>query len=404
MTYDIAALRARFPALAAGIAHFDGPGGTQTPEPVIRAIADALSNPLSNRGRTAPGERNAEAIVTETRQALADLLGAHPGGIVFGRSATQLTYDFSRTLARTWSPGDEVVVTRLDHDANIRPWVQAAEQAGATVRWADFDPATGELTADDIRAVLSERTRVVAVTAASNLIGTRPAVAEITRLVRDAGALSYVDGVHHAAHTLVELERLGADFYVCSPYKFLGPHHGVLAARPELLETLHPDKLLPSTDAVPERFELGTLPYEFLAGTRAAVDFLAALDASATGTRRQRLASSFAALEEHEQVLRTRIDKGLSALDGITVHSRAADRTPTVLLTFEQHSTADAYGFLADRKIHAPAGSFYAVEASRRLGLGDTGGLRIGLAPYNSTEDVDRLLTGLSDFLTPGRG
>ncbi|MEF9908443.1 cysteine desulfurase-like protein [Streptomyces sp. P9-A2] len=399
MTYDVETIRAQFPALAAGTAHFDGPGGTQTPRPVIEAVSDALSSPLSNRGHGTIGERNAESIVTGCRQALADLLGADPAGIVFGRSATQLAYDFSRTLAKTWSPGDEVVVTRLDHDSNIRPWVQAAARAGATVRWADFDPATGELTADDIRAVLSERTRLVAVTAASNLIGTRPRIAEISRPVHEAGALMYVDGVHHTAHSLVDVEQLGADFFTCSPYKFLGPHHGVLAARPELLETLRPDKLLPSTDAVPERFELGTLPYEFLAGTRAAVDFLAGLDASASGTRRQRLATAFAALEGHEENLRARIDKGLSTLDGVTVHSNAADRTPTLLLTVDGRSTADASRFLAERGVHAPSGAFYAIEASRRLGLSDTGGLRVGLAPYNNTEDVERLLTGLSDFL-----
>ncbi|MCI3242752.1 cysteine desulfurase-like protein [Streptomyces spinosisporus] len=401
MTYDITAIRSQFPALAAGTAHFDGPGGTQTPQPVIRAIADAMSRPLSNRGRIAPGERNADAIVTGARRAMADLLGADPTGVVFGRSATQFTYDFSRTLAKTWRPGDEVIVTRLDHDANIRPWVQAAEQVGAIVRWAEFDPTTGELTPDDIRAVLSERTRIVAVTAASNLIGTRPAVPEIARLAHGVGALCYVDGVHYAAHSLVDLEQLGADFFVCSAYKFLGPHHGVLAARPELLHTLRPDKLLPSTDEVPERFELGTLPYEFLAGTTAAVDFLAGLDPDATGTRRERLNAAFTALEGHEDVLRNQLDKGLSALDGITIHSHAADRTPTLLLTFDHHSTTDAYAFLAQRGVHAPAGSFYALETSRHLGLGDTGGLRIGLAPYNSTEDVDRLLTGLSEFLTP---
>jgi cysteine desulfurase family protein (TIGR01976 family) len=396
VTYDIAALRSHFPALAAGTAHFDCPGGTQTPEPVVRAIADALAQPLSNRGWITLGERNAERIVTGARRAMADLLGADPAGIVFGRSATQLTYEFSRTLAKTWAPGDEVVVTRLDHDANIRPWVQS----GATVRWAEFDPETGELTVDAIRSVLSERTRLVAVTAASNLIGTRPDIPAIVRAAHEFGALVYVDGVHHAAHSLVDLETLGADFFVCSPYKFLGPHHGVLAARPVLLETLRPDKLLPSTDAVPERFELGTLPYEFLAGTAAAVDFLAErLDADATGSRRERLAAGFAALEAHEHVLRTRIDEGLAALDGVTVHSRAVDRTPTVLLTFENHSTADACAFLAERGVQAPAGSFYAIEASRHLGLGDTGGLRVGLAPYNDLEDVDRLLTGLTDFL-----
>ncbi|MFF8035539.1 MULTISPECIES: cysteine desulfurase-like protein [unclassified Streptomyces] len=399
MTYDLTALRARIPALAAGTAHFDGPGGTQTPLPVIQAIGAALSRPLSIRGDGLPGERNAETLVVEARRAMADLLGADPAGIVFGRSATQLTYDFSRTLARSWSPGDEVVVTRLDHDANIRPWVQAAERAGATVRWADFDPATGELTADDVRAVLGERTRLVAVTAASNLIGTIPPVAEIAEIVHEAGALLYVDGVHYAAHRLVDIEALGADFLVCSPYKFLGPHHGVLAARPELLETLRPDKLLPSADAVPERFELGTLPYEFLAGTRAAVDFLAGLAARPGGSRRERLGSAFAVIEEHEGTLRGRLEQGLAAFGEVTVLSRAARRTPTLLVTLDGHRTEDAYRFLAERGVHAPSGSFYALEASRRLGLGDTGGLRLGLAPYTSGEDVDRLLAGLSAFL-----
>ncbi|MEV7990391.1 cysteine desulfurase-like protein [Streptomyces sp. NPDC086077] len=399
MTYDIAALRSRFPALAAGTVHFDGPGGTQTPQPVIDAIADALSRPLSNRGQYSLGERNAETVVTGARRAMADLLGAAPEGIVFGRSATQLTYDVARTLAASWAPGDEVVVTRLDHDANVRPWVQAAERAGATVRWAGFDPASGELTPDDIRAVLSDRTRLVAVTAASNLIGTRPPIAQICRLVHEAGALAHVDGVHYTAHTLVDLPALGADFFVCSPYKFLGPHHGVLAARPALLETLHPDKLLPSSDAVPERFELGTLPYELLAGTHAAVDFLSGLDPNAAGTRRERLAASFAALEAHESTLRTQLDKDLAALPGVTLHSRAADRTPTLLLTFEHRDTADAYRFLAARDIHAPSSHFYAIETSRHLGLGDTGGLRIGIAPYNDLEDVERLLAALTEFL-----
>ncbi|MBL1100303.1 cysteine desulfurase-like protein [Streptomyces coffeae] len=399
MTYDIAAVRAQFPALKAGSAHFDGPGGTQTPRPVIEAVSEALANPLSNRGRLTVGERNAETIVADARLALADLLGADPGAVVFGRSATQLAYDFSRTLAKTWAPGDEVVVSRLDHDSNIRPWVQAAARAGVTVRWADFDPATGELTPDHIGAVLSDRTRLVAVTAASNLIGTRPAITEISRIVHAAGALLYVDGVHYTAHAHVDIDRLGADFFTCSPYKFLGPHLGVLVSRPEILESLSPDKLLPSTNAVPERFEFGTLPYEFLAGTRAAVDFLAGLDSAARGGRRERLAASFEALETYEDSLRLRIEAGLAAFDAITVHSRAAHRTPTLLLTIDGRDTADAHRCLAARGVDAPSGSFYALEPSRRLGLGDTGGLRVGLAPYTSAEDVDRLLNGLSDFL-----
>ncbi|WP_327238275.1 cysteine desulfurase-like protein [Streptomyces sp. NBC_01317] len=405
MTYDIDAVRSHFPALEAGGAHFEGPAGTQTPRQVIDAIAEVMANPLSNRGAATAGERNADRTVAGARQAMADLLGADPAGIVFGRSATQLTYDFARTLAKTWSPGDEVVVTRLDHDANIRPWVQAAQGAGVTVRWADFDPATGELSPADIGAVLSERTRLVAVTGASNLIGTRPDLPGIARLTHAHGTLFYVDGVHHAAHSFVDVGLLGADFYVCSPYKFLGPHLGVLAAAPGLLEGLAPDKLAPSTDAVPERFELGTLPYEFLAGVRAAVDFLADLADGGptsprdTGDRRERLARSFAALEEHEEGLRRRMEEGLAGLAPVTLRSRAADRTPTLLLTLEGRDTQDAYRHLAGRGVTAPSGSFYALEASRRLGLGDTGGLRAGLAPYNNAQDVDRLLEGLADFL-----
>ncbi|MCM3266808.1 cysteine desulfurase-like protein [Streptomyces thermoviolaceus] len=396
MALDVEAIRAHIPALTSGSARFDAPGGTQMPQPVIEAIAEALSRPLANRGQVTEGERNADALVTQARQALGDLLGVRPRGVVFGRSATQLAYDLSRTLAKDWGPGDEVVVTRLDHDSNIRPWVQAARAAGATVRWADFDPDTGELLVEQVAAVLSERTRLVAVTAASNLTGTCPDVPALAALAHEAGALLHVDAVHYAAHAAVDLAALGADTLVCSPYKFLGPHLGVLAADPEFLETLRPDKLLPSSDAVPERFELGTLPYELLAGTRAAVDFLAGLEPEARGSRRERLAASFAALEVHEDALRARIEQGLADLGGITVHSRAAHRTPTLLFTVAGMAPAEVSRHLAAQGVDAPAGTFYAVEAAHRLGLGDEGGVRVGLAPYSSAEDVDRLLAALS--------
>jgi cysteine desulfurase family protein (TIGR01976 family) len=399
MTYDVAAVRAQFPALRAGTAHFDGPGGTQVPATVAQAVARTLTSPIANRGRVTAAERLADDTVLAARAAMADLLGADPRGVVFGRSATQLTFDLSRTVAAGWGPDDEVVVSRLDHDANVRPWVRAAEAVGATVRWIGFDPATGELTADDVADVLTERTRLVAVTGASNLIGTRPPVAEISSLVHDAGALLAVDGVHLTAHAPVDVAALGADFFTCSPYKFLGPHCGVLAAAPPLLESLAPPKLLPATDQVPERFELGTLPYELLAGTTAAVDFLADLSPDASGSRRERLVAAMTTLEEYEDALREHLEAGLDALPGVRLWSRAAHRTPTLLLTFDGRDAADAYRFLAERGVNAPAGSFYALEASRWLGLGDTGGLRAGLAPYTDRDDVDRLLTGLRDFL-----
>ncbi len=396
-TLDVAAVRARIPALASGVAFFDGPGGSQVPDVVADAIRDALTSPIANRGTVTQAERNADAIVAGARTAMADLLGADAGGVVFGRSMTQLTYDFARTLAPTWREGDEVVVTRLDHDANVRPWVQAAAAAGAVIRWADFDPATGELTVDDVAAQLSERTRLVAITGASNLIGTRPPLASIAPLVHEREALFYVDGVHLTAHASIDVVAIGADFFVCSPYKFLGPHCGVLVASPRLLESLSFENLLPQTDVVPERFELGTLPYELMAGTTAAVDFLASLGQGER--RRARLMAAMSAIEAHEDALRAEIERGLIELPGVVLHSRARHRTPTLLVTFEGRAAADAYAFLAARGVNAPAGSFYALEASRRLGLGDDGGLRIGLAPYTDPGDLERLLGGLAAFL-----
>ncbi len=400
MIYDIDRVRAQFPALSRGVAHFDGPGGSQVPVAVADAIRSALLSPMANRGRVTEAERISDDHVLTYRQAMADLLNADERGIVFGRSMTQLTFDFSRTLAKGWDEGDEIVVSRLDHDANVRPWVYAADAVGATVRWIDFDPETGELTAEDVARVLTDRTRLVAVTGASNLIGTRPELSAIGRIAHDAGALFYVDGVHLAAHAPLDVAAIGADFFACSPYKFFGPHCGVLAGRPELLEGLRPDKLEPSTNQIPERFELGTLPYELMAGTTAAVDFIAELvPASAAASRRQRVVDSMTAVEEHEDALRIRIEDGIRQLPGITIRSRAQRRTPTLLLTFDRHANSEAYEFLAKLGVNAPAGAFYALEPSRHLGLGDTGGMRVGLAPYNNTEDADRLLDGLARFV-----
>ncbi|WP_027935818.1 cysteine desulfurase-like protein [Amycolatopsis sp. ATCC 39116] len=395
MAYDVTAVRKHFPALDEGAAHFDGPGGSQVPDVVGEAVARTLCAAIANRGSVTAAERRAEAVVAEARQAAADLLGAQPGGVVFGRSMTQLTYDFSRALAKTWQPGDEVVVTRLDHDANIRPWVQAAEARGVAVRWADFDPATGELPVEAVTGLLSDRTRLVAVTAASNLLGTRPDIPAIAAAVHETAALLYVDGVHLTPHAPVDVTALGADFYGCSPYKFLGPHLGLVAAAPELLETLHPDKLAPSTNAVPERFELGTLPYELLAGTTAAIDFLADL-VPGDGTRRQRLLRSLTELEEHEQALLDRLDAGLADIPGVTRYgSPTRRRTPTVLFSVEGVPSQVVYERLGAQGVNAPAGSFYALECSRHLGLGDTGAVRAGIAPYTTAAEVDRLLDGV---------
>jgi cysteine desulfurase family protein (TIGR01976 family) len=395
-SYDVAAVRAHFPALAEGAAHFDGPGGSQTPDVVADAVASTLRAAVANRGMMTVAERRAEGIVDAAREAMADLLGAVPGGIVFGRSMTVLTYDVSRALAKQWQPGDEIVVSALDHDANIRPWVQAAATRDVVVRWAEFDPATGELAVDAVTGQLSERTRLVAVTAASNLLGTRPDVPAIAAAAHRVGALVYVDGVHFTPHCPVDVTALGADFYACSPYKFLGPHLGVVAAVPALLETLRPDKLLPMADSVPERFELGTLPYELLAGTTAAVDFLASL-VPGNGSRRERLAVSMSAMEEHETALRVRLESGLDSLAGVRMYgSPDRSRTPTVLFSVDGRTPAEVYEELGRRGINAPAGSFYAPECANRLGLGADGAVRAGIAPYTNESDVDRLLTGVA--------
>ena len=400
MPYDVAAVRSHFPALREGAAHFDGPGGTQTPDVVAEAVATTLTSAVANRGAVTPAERRADRIVHEARAAMGDLLGVVPEGIVFGRSATELTFMVARTLSQGWGPGDEVVVTRLDHDANVRPWVIAAEHVGAAVTLADFEPLTGELPGIDIAHVVSERTRLIAVTGASNLIGTRPDLCGLAEIAHAVGAQLYVDGVHSTAHVFTDVEASGADFWVCSPYKFLGPHLGVLGARPETLEALRPAKLLPSTDTVPERFELGTLPYELLAGTTAAVDFLAGLAPSKRGaSRRERLASSYAALEEHEDELLAWLEPRIRALPGVRVYSNARRRTPTLLFTSDRVPPQAIRAALAEVGVNAPAGNFYAWEPSHHLGLGAEGGVRVGLAPYTDQSDVERLVDGLTDLL-----
>jgi cysteine desulfurase family protein (TIGR01976 family) len=398
MNYDVTAVRAHFPALLEGAAHFDGPGGSQSPTQVARAVADVLTSAVANKGVMTAAERRATEIVDAARAAGADLVGGDPQGIVFGRSMTQLTYDFARTLAKTWGPGDEVVVTRLDHDANVRPWVQAAEAAGATVRWATFDPTTGVLTADDVARALSARTRLVALTAASNLLGSRPDVPTVAATAHEAGALVYVDGVHFTPHAFVDVAALGADFYACSPYKFLGPHLGMLAAAPALLEELRPDKLLPSADVVPERFEYGTLPYESMAGTTAAIDFLADL-VPGRGSRRERLAVSLEALEQHESVLLAHLEGGLAQLPRVARYGDPdRHRTPTTLFTVADVAPAEVYQRLADRGVNAPAGTFYAYECARVLGIEETGAVHAGIAPYTEKSDVDRLLEAVAEI------
>lgn len=398
MTYDIEKIRADFPALKSGLAFFDGPGGSQVPTQVGQGISEAITKPISNRNVTTLSERNAEEIVINFRQAVADLINADPGGVVYGRSWTQITYDFSRTLAKTWKHGDEIIVTTLDHDSNIRPWVQAAEAVGAVVRWAKFDATTGELPSSKISELLNEKTRLVAVTGAANTLGTRPNIQEISQEVHKTNALLYVDGVHLTPHTPIDMQAMGADFFGLSLYKLLGPHCAAIAAKPELLKTLNNDKLLPATSNVPERFEFGTLPYELMAGCTAAIDYLANMVEGGPGSRRQRILHSMTALEKYEDELFKYLETEIAALPGITLYGHAKKRTPTIYFNLKGIEGAAVYQHLAGLKINSPAGNFYALEASRALGLEDNGAVRAGLAPYSNIDDVNRLIAGLREL------
>ena len=399
MTYNVNLIRAQFPALNSGTAFFDGPGGSQVPKSVGDAMAKTITSAISNRGTTTKAEQNADSVVLGFRSAVADLLNCDPAGVVYGRSWTQITYDFSRTLAKSWKVGDEIIVTRLDHDSNVRPWVQAAEAVGATVKWAEIDTATGELAPEVIGNLLTSKTKLVAVTGASNVLGTRPNIPAISKLVHAVGALFYVDGVHLTPHTLIDMKTLGADFYGFSSYKLFGPHCAAIAAEPELLRTLNNDKLLPATSEVPERFEFGTLPYEIMAGVTAAIDFIADVIPNQSGTRRAKIVASMIAMERYEEELFRYMDEKLRGLPKIKVYSNASHRTPTAFFTFDGLNSSDVYKHLASKNVNAPASNFYGLEACLSLGLGDVGAIRAGLAPYSTREDVDRLISGISELL-----
>ena len=402
MTFNVSAVRAAYPALADGYAYLDGAAGTQVPQSVIEAISAAYRGGLGNLGGEFPASKRSDGIVADARRAVADLVGGVADGVVFGPNMTTLTYRMATALGRTWAPGDEVVVSRLDHDANVRPWIQAAQRFGASIRWAEVDPATGELPAAQYDDLLSERTRVVAVTAASNILGTRPDVATIAAKTHAAGALIYVDGVHATPHCPVDIAAYGADFYATSAYKWSGPHVAAVIAAPELLETLRPEKLVPSPDEVPDRFEWGTAQLADLAGVTAAVEHLAALPiapASAATSRRERLLAALGAAEQYEQELFATVLAGLEKLDGVTLYGRAARRTATAYFNVAGYHPDEVAAHLASRRVNVWSGHNYAWELTGVLGVRDSGGaVRAGLVHYNDQSDVDRLLSGVAEL------
>ncbi|MDP9329679.1 MAG: cysteine desulfurase-like protein [Actinomycetota bacterium] len=408
---DLSSLRERFPALARlgpGGEPFvwaDCPGGSQVPDTVIEAMAGQLRHGVSNTHGAFEASEEVDALIGEARRAAADVTGADPGEIVFGPNATTLLLSLSRAFARTLLPGDEVVVTTLDHDANVRPWILAAEDAGATVRWVDVrtDDVTIDLGSFD--AALSDRTRLVAFTLASNAVGTIPAAAELTRRAHAAGAIVAVDAVHAAQHRSIDVRALDADILACSPYKFFGPHLGILAVRRELLETWTPYKLRPSPDTAPERWETGTQNHEGLAGLIAAAEYLAGVGriyaSPEDDSRRAAVVAAFDAIGAHEQALSLRFLDGVAGLPdvrlfGIADPTRVDERTPTFAVRVGEQHPLETSAELARRGIFTWDGHYYAISVMERLGLLDTGGaVRIGFCHYHSQAEVDRVLDAL---------
>jgi cysteine desulfurase family protein (TIGR01976 family) len=376
--------RERFPGLGDEWVRLDGPAGTQAVDDAIEASAAWWrSGGPANAHGLFPQAQATDALVWSSRQACAELLGSEPETIVFGESMTSLTMRFAAAVGRSLGPGDEVVVTRLDHDGNVRPWVLAAERAEAAVRFAEPDRDTLVLEPEHVAAVVSERTRWVAVTATSNVTGTAPDVAALCAVARDAGARTYVDAVAAAPHRRIDRHAWGADALACSAYKWYGPHVGVLSADPALLAGLRPDKLVPSPDTVPERWELGTLPFEQLAGVRAAARFM--LD--------RVIPLGWA----EEQALADKLDAGLHAIDGVAVVGRRRPGdAPTRWFTVTGLEPAEVARRLAGHRIAVWHGTNYAWEVAQWLGLGDAGAVRAGMVHYNDTTDLDRFLDALA--------
>ena len=409
---DPSELRGRFPALSRTgedgrpVVYADAPGGSQVPDTVIEAIAGHLRRGISNTHGAFAASEEIDALIAEARSAAADMTGADPGEIVFGPNATTLLLHLSRSFGRMLRPGDEVVVTKLDHDANVRPWMLAAQDAGATVRWVDIHDDDVTLDLDSFDTALSDRTRLVAFTLASNAVGTIPPAAELVRRAHASGALVAVDGVHLAQHRSLDLHGLDADVLACSPYKFFGPHLGVLAVRRELLETWTPYKLRPAPDEAPDRWETGTQNHEGLAGMTSAIEYLA--DVGRTygeptgGSRREAVVAGFRAIGAHERDLAQRFLQGIAELPnvrlwGIADPGRVDERTPTFAVRVGDQDPLKTATELARRGIYVWDGHYYAITVMERLGLLDTGGaVRIGFCHYHSVEDVDRVLNALA--------
>ncbi len=409
---DVATLRRQFPALTRTqdgepVAYLDGPAGSQVPMRVIDAVSHYLALNNANTHGAFVTSRESDTLLDQARDAVRDFVGAgDEGSVVFGANMTSLTFSLSRALGRTWRPGDEVVVTRLDHDANITPWVLAARDAGATVRHIPFHDADTTLDLDALDAVLSTRTRLVAVGAASNATGTINPVAQIAEMAHDHGAEVFVDAVHFAPHALIDVAQWGCDYVACSAYKFFGPHVGIIWGSDEALGATPAYRVRPAGEALPERWETGTQNHEGIAGTLEAIDYLASLGQTGTRkkSRRRALAAAFQAIRRHERVLLVKLLDGLESIPnlriyGITDRRRLGGRAPTVSFTHAKRSAREIATELGRRGIFVWDGNFYAIEVSESLGLEPDGMVRVGLLHYNTKLEVDRLIQALRSLL-----
>jgi len=404
--FSISAIRKQLPSLTQTqdgkpVVYFDNPGGTQVPQTVIDAMVRYLVRDNANHGGAFPTSRRSDAMLEEAHQAMADMLGAASRNeVAFGANMTTHTMGLSRALAHWVKPGDEVIVTRLDHDANVSPWMLLARDAGATLRWVDFHPEDCTLNLDDMERQLSKKTKIVACGLASNAVGTINDVEMISRMAHAYGALVFVDAVQYAPHGPIDVQALDCDFLMCSAYKFFGPHEGVLYGKFDLLDRLPAYKVRPADNRPPHKFETGTQNHEGIAGTLAAVEYLASLS-GAKGTRRERILASMAMIQDYERSLVAHLIKGLQQIKGLRIYGitdpiHFDQRVPTVAFRIEGYPPRRIAEALGERGIFVWDGNYYALAVTERLDVEDKGGMvRVGLAHYNTREEVDRLLQEL---------
>jgi len=403
MSLSIPAIRSHFPALTRQhggypVAYFDGPGGTQTAVEVVEAMRDYLLHHNANTHWIYPTSQETDALLAEARASFADFFHCQPDEVSFGNNMTTITFHVSRALGRGWNPGDEIVVTELDHHANVDPWREMARDRGLTVQTVRLLTESGQLDWEDLEEKLTSRTKLLAIGAASNALGTVNDIARAARLAHQVGALVYVDAVHYAPHQLVDVRELDCDLLACSAYKFYGPHLGILYGRRAILEQLDVPKLAPAPNEAPDRLETGTQNHEGIVGAAAAVNLIASWG---TGeSRRERLISAMGALHDEGERLLRRLWDGLHSIEGVSVYGPTPDqpRTPTVSFCLRDVPAVELAAFLATRGLFVSHGDFYAQTVVDRLGKGEQGLLRIGCSCYTSEEEIERLLTGIRAF------